>query len=116
MKPFDLKAAKRGDPICLRGGPPVKFLLHVPEIGRVIVLYGNEILTRPESGTYCHGRDEFSQLDLMMAPKPPVRKWYNVYSHGVRGYWTDRAQAEEIGRIAVTNTYIETRYVDIPQE
>ena len=31
MKPFDLEAAKRGEPIQCRDGRPVKFIGHVPE-------------------------------------------------------------------------------------
>ena len=42
LRPFDLDAAKRGEPICCRDGRPAKFIAHVPEatpiFDRVIAL------------------------------------------------------------------------------
>ena len=38
MKPFDLEAAKRGEPVCARDGTPVQQLVHFPEGGRVTKL------------------------------------------------------------------------------
>lgn len=51
-KPFDLEAAKRGEPI-LWNRRPAKFLLHVPEAdedSRVIVLFEGSVFSTYENG------------------------------------------------------------------
>lgn len=79
MKPFDLEAAKRGEPIQTRDGRPVKFIAHVPEATesqQVVVLIGNTVRARYPTGTFLdfEGDDD----DLFMAPlKRTV--WVNVY-------------------------------------
>jgi len=53
MKPFDLEAAKRGEPIVCRDGTPAKFVAHVPEkIGEdtVLVLMRGAVHTYYENG------------------------------------------------------------------
>ena len=35
MKPFDLEAAKRGEPIVTRGGEAAKFIAHVPDADKI---------------------------------------------------------------------------------
>ena len=55
MKPFDLEAAKRGEPIICRDGTPAKFIAHVPEANiseRVVALMGTSIELFHESGMY----------------------------------------------------------------
>lgn len=80
MKPFDLEAAKRGDPIQTRGGVPVKFIAHIPEaneIDRVVVYYDGRVRTRFENGKFSKGA-ETATADLVMAPKR-TKYWANVY-------------------------------------
>lgn len=71
LRPFDLEAAKRGEPICLADGRPAKFLAH--EQGHpylkewsVIVLGPVSVLTHREDGQ--RWREEPSRHDLRMAP------------------------------------------------
>lgn len=68
MKPFDLEAAKRGEPIQTRGGRPVNFIAHVPEAeesDRIVVL---------EAG-FVAGMSERS---VFMVPST-CTLWLNVY-------------------------------------
>lgn len=71
LRPFDLDAAKKGEPICFADGTPVKFLAH--EQGHpylrdwaIIVLSPGGISTHVEDGQ--RYRDETTTLDLRMAP------------------------------------------------
>ena len=83
MKPFDLEAAKRGEPICDRAGNPVRFIAHVPEATnpgkRVIVLTLDEAISlHYENGAYALSDCDY---DLFMATKKVKREgWINVYS------------------------------------
>ena len=68
MKPFDLEAAKRGEPIVTRDGRKAKFIAHVPE-----AKHYQKIVLLMEGGLYScnidgHGVDEI----FFMAP-PPMR-------------------------------------------
>lgn len=70
MKPFDLEAAKRGEPIVCRDGTPAKFIAHVPELenaNSVLCLVEKRIKSFNPEGFYwmC---DE-TPLDLFMASK-----------------------------------------------
>lgn len=74
MKPFDLEAAKRGEPIVMRDGRKVKFVAYVPEASpdsKIIVVsdIGNVLIYR-EDGRVCPYREYDS--DLVMTP-PPMR-------------------------------------------
>jgi len=80
MKPFDLEAAKRGEPIVCRDGTPAKFIAHVPEkIGEdtVLVLMRGAIHTYHENGFYLESYQE-DIYDLIMAPKKRT-VWVNLY-------------------------------------
>jgi hypothetical protein len=69
MKPFDLEAAKRGEPICQRDGRPVLFLMHAPnakEGQRVIILNECTVEFRRTDGDCCNLCSVDG--DLMMAP------------------------------------------------
>lgn len=82
MKPFDLEAAKRGEPIQCRNGTSVKFIAHIPEAHsafRVIVLNPNGVVSIRNE----HGRLEHvdNPLDLMMVPKKTTY-WVNIYKCG----------------------------------
>lgn len=80
MKPFDLEAAKRGEPIITRDGRAVKFIAHVPEASapfRVITLPKDGMpLCNWEDGKY-EASDEHG-ADLFMAPKRRT-VWVNLY-------------------------------------
>ena len=86
MKPFDLEAAKRGEPICDRAGNPFRFIAHVPEAAnpgkRVIALtLDGAISLHYENGTYAlNDCDSDCDYDLFMATKKVKREgWINVY-------------------------------------
>lgn len=79
MKPFDLEAAKRGEPIVTRGGEAAKFIAHVPDadIGfRVVVMLDGVIECYCDDGSY--GLSSKSTCDLFMAPRKRT-VWVNVY-------------------------------------
>lgn len=74
MKPFDLEAAKRGEPIVTRDGRKAKFIAHVPEANKdsqVVFLVGSDLYIRQTSGLGKR-KTTYSELDLFMAP-PPMR-------------------------------------------
>lgn len=71
LRPFDLDAAKNGEPICMADGGSAKFLAHEPghpflEDWAVIVLNPTGISTHGGNGQ--HWRDGSSSFDLRMAP------------------------------------------------
>ena len=81
MKPFDLEAAKRGEPIVTRGGEAAKFIAHVPdaEIGfRVVVMLGGVIECYCDDGSY--RLSSKSTCDLFMVRRKRT-VWVNVYPH-----------------------------------
>jgi len=79
MKPFDLEAAKRGEPIVTRDGREAKFIAYVPEVDkdmRVIFRVGKELWSVPDNGKI---REEGKgHVDLFMAPKKRI-VWLNFY-------------------------------------
>ena len=80
MKPFNLEAAKRGDPIVTRDGRKAKFIAHVPEADpsfKLAVLIDGEIFTFAEAGNYWSDKKD-STLDLFMAPKKRT-VWVNLF-------------------------------------
>lgn len=90
MQPFNLEAAKRGDPCMRRDGEPVKFVAHVPEATegqRVIILSSDgSILVRPEFGRYLFNRNEEHPADIVMAPKKKTL-WVNMYDRYSECQW-----------------------------
>lgn len=68
MKPFDLEAAMRGEPLITRDGKTAKFIVCVPEApitGNLVALLAGEIFVFTESGRYyVDGTD--SLYDLFM--------------------------------------------------
>ena len=96
MKPFDLEAAKRGEPIVTRADHDVRFIAHVPEArlsNQVVCLHGVQILTHFEDGrcTSCSGE---SSLDLFMAPKKRT-VWVNFYTNPERAYYYNTAECAD---------------------
>ena len=73
MKPFDLEAAKRGEPIVTRDGRKAKFVAYVPEAKNpsVIALISGEVTIFGGKGNF-DADFEATQHDLFMSP-PPMR-------------------------------------------
>ena len=82
MKPFNLEAAKRGDPCMRRDGEPVKFIAHVPEAteGQKVIFLSSEgcVLVRSEKGRYLYTKEMEHPADVGMAPKKKT-VWVNIY-------------------------------------
>lgn len=79
MKPFDLEAAKRGEPIMCRNGTPVKFIAFVPEAdvcNKVVVLRAGVVVTYS-----ANGEGAAYNTHLVMAPKKRTI-WINAYWSG----------------------------------
>ena len=72
MKPFNLEAAKRGEPIVTRNGRKAKFVAHVTEAEceKIVVLIDGVFACFYEGGKYYS--DMEGSADLFMAP-PPMR-------------------------------------------
>lgn len=72
MKPFNLEAAKRGDPIITRRGGKARFIAHVPEAHKgwnvVAFIEGDTIITFFEENGARWSSSESSD-DLFMAPQ-----------------------------------------------
>ena len=86
MKPFDLEAAKRGEPIVTRGGEAAKFIAHVPDaeiVFRVVVMLDGVIECYCEDGRYrLSGK---STCDLFMETSKRT-VWVNVYPPEARNF------------------------------
>lgn len=94
MKPFNLEAAKRGQPIECRDGTPAKFIAHVPDAHKreqVVALVGESIELFYESGMYVE-RTEDSR-DLCMAPKRRI-VWVNLYGGPLATYHESLQEAD----------------------
>ena len=88
MKPFDLEAAKRGEPICNRYSEDCVFITHVPDANpeyRVLALTpSKEVYCFDETGFYYSDGDE-SEHDLFMATRKRT-VWVNVYPPEARNF------------------------------
>ena len=88
MKPFDLEAAKRGEPIQNKRGAERRFVAHAPDAEpsqRVICL--NEtghVRCYSEQGGYCVDCESDTH-DLCMAPRKRT-VWVNVYPPEARNF------------------------------
>lgn len=85
MKPFDLEAAKRGEPIQYRDGTPARFLLYVPEAYedcRVFALREGMVTTHDINGRWAKTR--VGEWDLLMAPKPAKNIYLSVWRDNVK--------------------------------
>ncbi|MNK14329.1 hypothetical protein D3C87_324400 [compost metagenome] len=85
MKPFDLEAAKRGDPVVTGKGDSVKFIAHVPEAQapyRVVayILGSSHSTDYYEDGKFAQNP---TSSDLFMAPKKKI-VWVNLYVESFR--------------------------------
>ena len=79
MKPFDLEAAKRGEPIVTRDGREAKFIAHVPDAipqHQVLVLQDREVVSLHVNGRY--SANAAVARDIFMATKKRT-VWVNLY-------------------------------------
>ena len=87
MKPFDLEAAKRGEPVCTRDGTPVQQLVHFPEgvrVNKIAALSGGVINAYDDQGRYYGDEVHVSTRDLFMAPRKRI-VWVYVYPTNGQG-------------------------------
>ncbi|MBU9386612.1 hypothetical protein [Burkholderia multivorans] len=106
LKPFDLEAAKRGEPIVTREGIPARFIAYVPEFKdgyRFIAAVdgGDEPACFFDSGAF---RQEGTHpLDLCMGPRTKT-VYVNVYDRHIdeglsRGYPAFAFDDVEVARL-----------------
>ena len=79
MKPFDLEAAKRGEPLVTRDGRSAIFVAHLPECNprcRVIARVGEEAHMFGEDGRTLRDGVIYHD-DLFMAPKK-IKVWVAI--------------------------------------
>lgn len=82
MKPFDLEAAKRGEPIQTRDGQSAKFIAHVPEAQehqRMVVFFDGAVWVVGESGNFYQNKFA-SNHDLFMSPRKRT-VWVNLHPY-----------------------------------
>ena len=103
MKPFDLEAAKRGEPLITRDGREAHFIAHTDKVAsadKVMAVVSGDWRAFTEQGERCSGA--VSTLDLFMAPKKRT-VWVNLYrNYAAIGYDTeeradDGVQGDRIG-------------------
>lgn len=86
MKPFDLEAAKRGEPIQTRDGRPAKFIAHAPDSSyrssKVACIVSGNFYLFCESGTWLEGSSQHANDLFMVSKKRTV--WVNLYA--IEGY------------------------------
>lgn len=94
MKPFDLEAAMRGEPLVTRDGRKAKFVAYVQQSKgeKVIALIDGDVFMFFENGCYC--REGEDSDDLFMAPTPMLSINGHEFPEPVReplkegqGYW-----------------------------
>jgi len=96
MKPFDLEAAKRGEPIVTRDGREAKFIAHVPEaneIQKIVVSVDKGLISLRQNGRTW--KDTDTRSDLFMAPKKRT-VWVNLYSDGEAFYHYTQEEADDL--------------------
>ena len=94
MKPFNIKLAKAGHPVCTRDGKPVRILGYDRVsaenycIVALIKVSDNfeDIKSYPTDGHYYGGKEH--NYDLMMVPEKH-EGWVNVYSFDKKHYSAD---------------------------
>ena len=99
MKPFNLEAAKRGDPCIFGSGERVKFIAHVPEANekqRVIFCSpSGQIFMTTENG-----RGVYSANVYMTTKKKTV--WINIYGLNECHWFCTREAADDSAQIHAT--------------
>lgn len=84
MKPFDLEAAKRGEPLITRDGHQAWFVGVAPKeagaaLHQLAVWVDGEFTAYTLDGKFARPYSEESDLDLFMAPRT-FTHWLNVWS------------------------------------
>ena len=99
MKPFDLEAAKRGEPLITRDGVEAHFIAHTDKVTgayKVLTLINGSWHSFTEQGKRHSGG--ISTLDLFMAPKKRT-VWLNLYdihpSHGSGYFYPSQEEADD---------------------
>lgn len=95
LKPFDLKAAKAGKPVCTRDGCKARIIcfdLNTCSPYSVIAAVTNDsgyekVTAYMEDGCYL-GQNEKSSCDLMMLPEKK-EGWINIYNADTTFYYVD---------------------------
>lgn len=104
LKPFDLEAAKRGEPVCLFDGTPVHF---------VGVSLGGRAVTQ---GVSTHTLNEDSPHHLRMAPKKRT-VWVNIHSiEGVAAWYDSKNKAESMHAFGVSQGNSQAIAIAVPVE
>ena len=88
LKPFDLKSAKAGEPVCTRDGRKARIICfdrkdNTPIVALIECVNGAEILQCYHNNGKCY-HYESSDYDLMMLPEKK-EGWVNVYRDGLLG-------------------------------
>lgn len=99
MRPFDLEAAKRGEPIQTRRGEAVTFIAHCPTArpsNRVIFHYEDGVVgARYENGAFQESQGTGN--DLFMTPQKYRREvWVNLYPDGHHYGYESRDIADKL--------------------
>ena len=90
MKPFDLEAAKRGEPLITRDGREAHFKVHCAD--EVMAVVSGIWRAFTEQGERYSGG--VSTLDLFMAPKKRT-VWVNFYSGGAAIWYDTEERADD---------------------
>lgn len=99
-QPFDLEAAKRGEPLVTRDGRKAKFVAYVPEAEDypvISIVEGGTTcsMSRNDGGYY---KNEKHPEDLFMAPKPMRTVYVNFYRGPTADvYTTERNARTDVG-------------------
>ena len=96
MKPFDLEAAKRGEPIITRDGVEAHFIAHTDKVTgayKVLTLINGAWHSFTEQGK--RHSEGVSTLDLFMAPRKRT-VWVNFYC-GYAAIWYDTEERADDG-------------------
>lgn len=120
MKPFDLEAAKRGEPVITRDGTKVGFYDFEYSTQSIVgfTQYGDSksVLTWFKDGRYYRDDVRDCALDLFMAPKK-TNRWVSFYkdSNGeICAYRSTSERLEEAQAVAFKNQeYLGTYNVEI---
>ena len=81
MKPFNLEAAKRGEPICTKDGKRATFIAYIPECAehmRVLVHIHERMYVNTYNESGLTFPEESRNDDLFMAPRKRT-VWLNIY-------------------------------------
>jgi hypothetical protein len=100
LKPFDLEAAKRGEPLVTRDGRKAFFIAHVPEVDRASRVVGRvagdcTLYVFYETGRYLEYEER--ENDLFMATRT-VTRWVNFYPIQTAHHFHAEATARGLAR------------------